>query len=181
MSELPGLSLVVGVVLAEVLAYLGFDGHSVKWPNDILVGGRKLAGILVEASGEADGPATAVLGIGVNFRVHEAHGGQIDQPWTDLSREGSRSISRNQMAGILVDRLIHACRLYGDRRLGPFLERWNAYDGFVDQPVWLIRGGQSVAGIYRGVAPSGAMILEDASGRSEHHAGEVSLRRKVEI
>jgi len=181
MTELAGLSLVVGVVLAEVLAHLGFEGHSVKWPNDILVGERKLAGILVEASGEADGPATAVLGIGVNLRLHETQGGQIDQPWTDLSREGLLSISRNQMAGILIDRLIHACQVYDDKRLAPFLDRWNAYDGFVDQPVWLSRGGRSVAGTYRGITPSGAMILEDASGRSEHHAGEVSLRRKGEI
>lgn len=181
MTELAGLSLVVGVVLAEVLAHLGLEGHSLKWPNDVLVGGRKLAGILVEASGEADGPATAVLGVGVNFRLQEAQGAEIDQPWTDLARESSQAISRNRMAGLLIDRLIQSCRLYGAERLSPFLRRWDEFDGFVDQPVWLMRGGQAIAGTYRGIASSGAMILEDASGSSEHHAGEVSLRKKGEI
>jgi BirA family biotin operon repressor/biotin-[acetyl-CoA-carboxylase] ligase len=181
MSELAGLSLVAGVVVCEVLAHLGLKGHSLKWPNDILVGQRKLSGILVEASGEADGPATAVLGIGVNFRLPEAQGVQIDQPWTDLSRVSPLSISRNRMAGILIDRLILACHLFAAERLAPFLDRWETFDGFSGQPVNLIRGKQTIEGIYRGIAPSGAMVLEDATGRSEHHAGEVSLRKKGEI
>lgn len=181
MTELAGLSLVVGVVVAEALAQLGLEGHRLKWPNDVLVGERKLAGILVEASGEADGPATSVLGVGVNFRLAEAHGARIEQPWTDLSRVSPLPISRNRMAGILIDRLIDACRLFAAERLSPFLSRWEVFDGLNGQPVCLIRGKQSIEGTYRGIAPSGAMVLEDALGRSEHHAGEVSLRKKGEI
>ena len=56
------LSLAVGVVLAESMHELGIRGHALKWPNDVLAEGRKLAGILVEVSGEAEGPATAVIG-----------------------------------------------------------------------------------------------------------------------
>lgn len=178
MTELAGLSLMAGVVVAEVLAQLGLEGHCLKWPNDVLVDERKLAGILVEASGEADGPTASVLGIGVNFRLPEGHGARIDQPWTDLSRASSLPISRNRMAGVLIDRLIHACGLYASERLSPFLGRWEVFDGFIDQPVLLTRGTESIEGTYRGIAPSGAMVLESASGRSEHHAGEVSLRKR---
>ena len=177
MSELGGLSLVVGVVVAEVLSHLGVEGHSLKWPNDVLVDGRKLSGVLVEVSGEADGPSTAVLGVGVNFRLREEQGAQIDQPWTDLTQAGTAAVSRNRMAGILIDRLIRACRIFSTERLVPFIDRWTQFDGMCGQPVRLVRGPHSIDGIYRGITPSGGVLLEEASGRNEYHAGEVSLRR----
>jgi len=180
MTELAGLSLAAGVVVAEALGSLGLKGHSLKWPNDVVVDGRKLSGILLEVSGEADGPATAVLGIGVNFRVPQEHGAQIEQPWTDLSQASRVPISRNRLAGVLIDQLVLACRLFSTDRLLPFLDRWEIFDSMGGQGVRILGGSQSIEGIYRGIAPSGAMVLEDSSGRrSEHHAGEVSLRRDV--
>lgn len=177
MTELAGLSLVTGVVVAEVLGRLGFQGHSLKWPNDVLVDGRKLSGILLEVAGEAGGPATAVVGIGINFRVADELGAQIDQPWTDIRRESSAPLSRNQMAGVLIDQLILACRLFAKDRLSPFLGRWRSFDGLLGRDVSVIRGNESIEGIYRGVSPSGAMLLENGGGRREFHAGEVSLRK----
>jgi BirA family biotin operon repressor/biotin-[acetyl-CoA-carboxylase] ligase len=177
MSDLAGLSLVAGVVVAEVLEQMGLHSHCLKWPNDVLVEGRKLAGILVEASGEADGPSTAIVGIGVNFHLPQRRAGSIDQPWIDLRQASPLAISRNRMAGALVDQLIHAFKLFAAEQLAPFLDRWRRFDGLSGKDVQVMRGDQAVSGIYRGVAASGAMILEDGSGHSEHHAGEVSLRR----
>lgn len=177
MSELAGLSLMAGVVLAEVLQDLGLDGHTLKWPNDILVDGRKLAGILVEASGEAGGPATAVIGLGINLSMPAGHGAMIDQPWTDLDRAGVASISRNQLAGALVDGLTQACVAFSAERLTPFLPRWERFDKLRGQSITVLRGDCSIEGIYRGISPSGALLLENSTGRSEHHAGEVSLRK----
>lgn len=177
MTELGGLSLVAGVVVAEVLAQLGLEGHSLKWPNDVLVDGRKLCGVLLEVSGEADGPSTAVLGVGVNFRLPARQGSKIDQPWTDLSRSNAPVISRNRLAGVLLDRLIEACREFGVGRLAPFLPRWDRFDPFKGQVVRVVRGPNSSKGIYRGITPSGAILLEGPSGLGEYHAGEVSLRK----
>lgn len=178
MTELAGLSLMAGVVVAEALARLGLGGHSLKWPNDVLVNGRKLSGVLLEVSGEAGGPATAVLGIGVNFRIPRAQGAKIDQPWTDLSQLSQAPMSRNQLAGVLIDQLILACRLFSTERLRPFLDRWGHFDGLGGQAVCIIGASRNIEGIYRGITPLGAMLLEDSSGRlSEHHAGEVSLRK----
>ena len=176
MNDLAGLSLAAGVVVAEVLQRLGMDGHALKWPNDILVDGRKLSGILVEASGESGGPATAVIGIGVNFRIPADQGRRIDQPWTDLRQVCERNVSRNRMAGMLIDGLIDACLTYENERLSPFLDRWKRFDRMRDQEVLLLRGDQVTAGIYRGIAASGALLLDEASGRREYNAGEVSLR-----
>ena len=80
------------------------------------------------------------------------------------------------MAGILIDRLIRACRLFSSERLKPFLGRWDHYDGLAGQAVRVTRGPQSVEGVYRGITPSGGLMLEAPSGLSEYHAGEVSLR-----
>ena len=176
MNDSAGLSLVAGVVVAESLQRLGLEGHTLKWPNDILFDGRKLCGILIEASGEAGGPATAVIGIGVNFRIPADQGELIDQPWMDLQQAGAPSVSRNRMAGMLIDGLINACQTYATQRLSPFLNRWNRFDQMRDREVLLLRGGQVNTGIYRGITTSGALLLDEISGRREYHAGEVSLR-----
>lgn len=181
MSDLAGLSLVSGVVLAELLRDHGLAGHTLKWPNDLLHGQRKLAGILLEVSGEADGPATAVIGVGLNMRMPRDVGNQIDQPWTDLARAGCGQISRNLLAAGLTERLADACRLYQASQLGPFVARWSMFDALLDRPVQILTGEAARQGIYRGISDSGAMILESSSGRSEHRAGEVSLRAAAGI
>ena len=176
MSELAGLSLVAGVVVAEVLAKLGLVGHRLKWPNDVLVDNRKLAGILVEVAGEAGGPAAAVIGIGINFHLPDGVGSRIDQPWIDLRQADAGHISRNGLAGRLIDELIVACSLFAGERLAPFIDRWQAFDALRGKPVWILRGTEPIKGVYRGIAPSGAVVIENHAGRSEHHAGEISLR-----
>lgn len=178
MTELAGLSLVAGVVVAEILHDIGLREHSLKWPNDVLVDGRKLAGILVEAFGEAGGPAVAVVGIGINLSLPPHAAQHIDQPWTSLDEYCDISVSRNRLAGLLIDRLISACRDFAAHRLVPFVPRWNRFDGFRDHDVKVVRGDTVIEGVYRGIAATGAMLLENANGRSEHHAGEVSLRRQ---
>lgn len=177
MVRLAGLSLAVGVVVAETLAEFGLRGHALKWPNDVLVGDRKLAGVLVEVSGETDGPACAVIGIGINVQLSEAEAGAIDQPWVDLAHCGLGPVSRNRLAGRLVAGLIAAARLFADEGLAAFVARWEAYDRLRGQTVRVISGERHLEGTYRGIAASGAMLLETATGCTEHHAGEVSLRR----
>ena len=176
MGELSGLSLVAGVVVAEVLAELGLVGHSLKWPNDVLIDNRKLAGILVEVTGEAGGPAAAIIGIGSNVRLPDTVDAEIDQPWIDLHRADAGHISRNRLAGRLIDQLIAACSVFASRGLEPFIDRWQVFDQMHGKPVRILRGSESVEGVYRGIAASGAVVIEDQVGRREYHAGEVSLR-----
>lgn len=176
MSELSGLSLAAGVVVAEVLQRLGLESHWLKWPNDVMVGDRKLCGILVEAMGETGGPVNAIVGVGLNIRVSPKHALQIDRPWTDLVLAGAPEISRNQLAGMLIDALIGACGQYANNGLAPFLVRWDVFDGLCGQRVNILQGSETIAGVYRGVSESGAVVLEGPQGLSEHLAGEVSLR-----
>ena len=175
-ADLAGLSLAAGVVLAETLRDQGLSGHTLKWPNDILVADRKLAGILVEASGEATGPAVGVIGLGLNLRMPDASGAGIDQPWTDLARAGVELRSRNRFAATLVSALAEACTLYQSKQLQPFLSRWEGFDHCRNRRVRLIGGSGTTVGICRGIASSGALLLETDEGCREFRAGEISLR-----
>ena len=177
LAALSGLSLVAGVVLARVLAEAGLDGHCLKWPNDLLVDGRKLAGILVEASGEAAGPCTAVIGIGLNLKMDPALASCIDQPWSDLHRHLADPPSRNRLAGDLLDGLLQACIDYGQMGLEPFLEDWRRWDGFAGRPVVIHdHAGRSMAGTCRGVDERGGLLLDTGEALRTFHSGEVSLR-----
>lgn len=176
LSELAGLSLVAGIVVAEVLDHYGVQDLGLKWPNDVLASGRKLSGILVEASGETAGPSTAVIGVGVNVRIPTAAAEPIDQPWTDLTRSGVDGVSRNALAADLIDRLVAACDAFESGATAQILARWAAFDALLDQAVRIERGDRWTDGIYRGIAPSGAVRIETANGLEEYLAGEVSLR-----
>ena len=153
------------------------QGHVLKWPNDILIDDKKLSGILVDVVGESEGPASAVIGVGANVRMPRAQAIDIDQPWIDLDRAGLVMISRNQIAGVLIDCLIETCQCFASAGFTPFVPRWQQYDRLLGERVRLTWGDQASEGVYRGITPSGTLLLEGRHGCTEHSAGEVSLRR----
>src|SRR4029079_13046998 len=87
------------------LADAGLERVQVKWPNDIVVDFRKLAGILVETSGEMQGPSVAVIGVGVNYRLPERIVEKIDQPVIDVVHVAARPPSRSRLLGAILARL----------------------------------------------------------------------------
>ncbi len=104
-SMLGGLSLAVAVAVARALAKTGVQGFALKWPNDIISAGKKLAGILLEISGEATGPAAVVCGVGINVLLNRESARSIDQPWTDLYHMMGAVPSRNRLVGALISEL----------------------------------------------------------------------------
>lgn len=176
LSELAGLSLLAGVVVAETLEAHGVTGLMLKWPNDVLIGDRKLCGILVEASGATDGPATAVIGIGLNVMLPRETSAQIDRPCIDLAHLADALPSRNRLAGTLLSALIEACAAYSTVPSASFIERWRRYDRLTGRQVNVLRADRTITGIYRGINEDGAMLLETEQGLESHLAGEVSLR-----
>ena len=176
-AELSGLSLAAGIIVAETLEQMGIQGVGLKWPNDVLWDSRKLAGLLLEVSGEQGGPSRVVLGLGINTMLAAEQGQSIDQPWSDLAQiPGGRSISRNELAGLLIDNLSNLPILFQDEGLAPFMGRWKKYDVFSGKPVVLRMGDASIEGIYRGIDERGALMLERGNVIDLFHGGEVSLR-----
>lgn len=170
-----GLSLVVGIIMAETLTELGASQVRVKWPNDIYVHDRKLAGILVEMSGRTGDVAHAVIGAGINLNMSEDRKQIIDQPWISLQSAGI-TIDRNELCAALIDKLRFNLRKFEDEGLAGFIRRWNDFDNFINRPVKLLIGDRFEEGIARGIDKNGALLLEQSGTIKAWLGGEISLR-----
>ena len=170
---LAGLSLVVGVLLCDALEAVGADRIALKWPNDVLRHGRKLAGVLVEMTGDVSGPCTAVIGTGINVNMPARSAARIEQPWSDLH---DVTPSRNTLVAEFLNRLLPTLATYEKQGFAPWRKRWSALDTYADSPVIVEANGRRTAGTARGVDHRGALVLETATGCLSLHGGEVSLR-----
>lgn len=170
-----GLSLVIGIVMAEVLRDLGAEHVRVKWPNDLYLQDRKLAGILVELTGKTGDAAQIVIGAGVNLVMRKTQAEDISQSWINLQEAGVR-IDRNQLASRLIIELRTALQRFEQEGLTPFLSRWEALDNFINRPVKLIIGEKEIFGISRGIDSQGALLLEQDGVIKPWVGGEISLR-----
>ena len=175
-AALGPLSVAVGVVVAEALAACGADGLGLKWPNDVLWQGRKLAGVLTEVMGEATGPARVVVGIGVNVNMPEAAAAAIDQPWVDLKTIIGGPVDRNPVAARLLSGLARGLDQFAREGFEPMRPAWDRLDLARGQPVVVTTGEGAVAGDCRGLDDSGALLVAVGGLTRRYLSGEVSLR-----
>ncbi|MCY7354753.1 MAG: bifunctional biotin--[acetyl-CoA-carboxylase] ligase/biotin operon repressor BirA [Lysobacter sp.] len=176
LTRLGGLSLVAGVAVAEALHASGYAETRLKWPNDVVIGVRKLGGILVEGGGEHAGPVRAVIGIGLNVRMPQADAVDIDQPWIDLAAANTRLPSRNAIAADVLTHLLPALETFDREGLAPFLPRYAAVDGLVGRTITVQAGDGDHAGLALGIADDGALRVGLADGERVFHSGDVSVR-----
>lgn len=172
---LGGLSLAIAVAVLRALTECGLHDAGLKWPNDILVNGKKLAGILLEVAGENNGPCYAAIGVGVNFDMSPGGGAAIDQPWTDLHRCGV-TLGRNVVAGKVLHHLLLAIPQYLSAGLEAFHDEWNKWDLTRDRSVMLLQGERKRYGIARGIDSHGLLQVEEADGIRGYSSGEISIR-----
>ncbi|MCO6411202.1 MAG: bifunctional biotin--[acetyl-CoA-carboxylase] ligase/biotin operon repressor BirA [Thiogranum sp.] len=171
-----GFSLVVAIAVLRALQQCGVDGLGVKWPNDILFQGRKLAGILLDISGESSGPFTVIIGVGVNCNLPARAAQEIDQPWADLSQTGV-DMDRNRLAAMILESLLQAIDAYSAEGLDAFMQEWARFDLVSGRLVELQHGpGGTTSGVARGVDSQGALLIEKDGITRSFHAGEVSVR-----
>jgi BirA family biotin operon repressor/biotin-[acetyl-CoA-carboxylase] ligase len=170
-----GLSLVIGIVMAEVLQDLGADKVRVKWPNDLYLQDRKLAGILVELTGKTGDAAQIVIGAGLNMVMRHVETDIVNQGWITLQEAGV-NIDRNALAVRLIKELRESLVLFEQEGLAPFLPRWEKLDNFIHRPVKLIIGDKEIFGISRGIDAQGALLLEQDGILKPWVGGEISLR-----
>ncbi|WP_260260048.1 bifunctional biotin--[acetyl-CoA-carboxylase] ligase/biotin operon repressor BirA [Vibrio intestinalis] len=188
MAAAMGLSLVVGVAIVEALEKMGVEGIKLKWPNDLYFEDRKLAGILVEMSGQAGAAANLVIGMGMNLMMQNNQQAPsnnitlqgITQPWASLSEAiGADVIDRNKLAATLINTLDSALREYEDCGMTGFVSRWNRLDNFIGREVRLIMGNKEIKGIAQGINEQGAVLIKTSQGLESYIGGEISLRPSV--
>lgn len=170
-----GLSLAIGVAVVQALESAGYRDLSLKWPNDIYMARRKLAGILVEMSAAVGGICHLVIGVGVNLNLPDAVISQLDQPCAHLA-EQPVVVERNQLSATIIQRLRDALTLFERQGLSAFLTEWNRLDIFMQQPVKVLLGNQVIHGLYCGIDGQGNMLLQDHEGIHKFVGGEISLR-----
>lgn len=170
-----GLSLVIGIVMAEVLQELGARDVRVKWPNDLYLQDRKLAGILVELTGKTGDAAQIVIGAGINLAMRSPDAEVVNQGWINLQEAGI-NIDRNALTAMLVNKLRRTLLEFERDGLAPFQQRWAALDNFINRPVKLLIGDREVLGIARGIDQQGGLMLEQDGVTKSWVGGEISLR-----
>lgn len=175
-AALEGLSLAVGVAVARALHSACGVEPQLKWPNDIQFAGAKLGGILLEMSGDADGPCQVVVGIGINVAMPREAAGAIDQAWTDLRQLAPGHPPRSALLAALLNTLLPLLDSYEAGGFAPWRDAWLALDAYAGERVVLDTGGQRMAGIARGVDGRGALQLETTTGVRSVYGGEISLR-----
>ncbi|MCQ4348414.1 bifunctional biotin--[acetyl-CoA-carboxylase] ligase/biotin operon repressor BirA [Pseudomonas stutzeri] len=173
-TQLQALSLVVGLVVLRVLRKLGVQDVALKWPNDLLVGSRKVAGILLELNGDPADICHVVIGIGINVNMLEVAG--IDQPWTSMLRETGSLVDRSQLAAVLGEELGQALALHREHGFAAFHQDWESNHLWQGREVRLTSGVHEVVGTVLGVTIDGALRLLRDGGEQVYSGGELSLR-----
>jgi BirA family biotin operon repressor/biotin-[acetyl-CoA-carboxylase] ligase len=174
MGALAGLSLVAGVVVIEALHDCGAAGLGLKWPNDVQVGGRKLAGILVELGGEFLGPCFAVIGIGIN--LHSSQDSAIDQPVAALVQVCAALPSRNALIARLLSGLLHALDEFETAGFAPFAARFARHDILAGRALRVHTAAGVHDGIGAGVDERGALLVRHGTRVATYDSADVSVR-----
>lgn len=168
-TQLEGLSLMIAVSILNALKKYGIDVYfHFKWPNDVLYQGRKLAGILLENRDH-----NVVIGIGLNIFLPP----ECDTSWVGLQEIISQNISRNKIAGLLINEIFSDLQIFQKTGLTTFVKTWSDHDYFYNQKVQLILPTQNKFGIAKGINSKGQFLLQNETGKLETiNSGEISLR-----
>ncbi len=180
-APITGLPLAIGVGLAESLQTLGFPVQ-LKWPNDVLRDGKKLAGILLESAKvrqDSGSRLWLVIGIGMNLRLSEEFEQQIERkvaeaPWL-------AQMPRQELYAHILNHLARACFEFSQQGLAAFQSRWQALHAYQGQEVVLLDQGQlRLRGRAIGIDQQGALLVQTENGVQVVYAGDVSLRLSEE-
>lgn len=175
LAQTMGLSLVVGCSLVNILSGMGIHGLGLKWPNDVYLDNKKLAGVLVEMTGQMDNKCQLIIGVGLNLAMSSSQGQTIDQPWSDLCGVID-SIDKTELIIKLQQQLKIDLQLFEKQGLQPFLTHWKKWDIFNQQPVSLLLGDNQIDGICQGINEQGAILLKTSNKIEAFVGGEITLR-----
>jgi BirA family transcriptional regulator, biotin operon repressor / biotin---[acetyl-CoA-carboxylase] ligase len=177
--DVGSLSLAMGVCVLRALRRLSVSALSLKWPNDILLGDAKLGGILIELRAEAAGPASAVIGIGLNVALGAALVAQIGTTGVtaaDLTAAGSARPARNAIAAQVIDACLAGLLEFEREGLRGFMDEWRRADALRGRSVTVLSGDERTRGLARGIDTAGALLVEAAHGLRKFVSGEVTVR-----
>lgn len=152
---------------------------ALKWPNDILVDGKKLGGILIELRAESDGPACVIIGIGLNVALGAAllqTIGETGVAAIDLVTAGVAQPSRNELVAALVTHVVRGLLAFEQEGLRPFVEEWRTADALRGRQIDVQTLEGVARGLARGIDLHGALVVETPQGVRRFVSGDVTVR-----
>jgi BirA family biotin operon repressor/biotin-[acetyl-CoA-carboxylase] ligase len=174
MRQLEGLSLVVGLAVLQALRNFGVQSTGLKWPNDVLVGNKKIAGILLELVGDPADVCHVVLGIGINVNMQLSD--EVDQEWTSIRLESGKSSDRNALVVELSKQLSAHIKRHQADGFSVLQSEWEANHLWQGRFVSLIAGSSQIDGVVLGIDSQGALRLKVDGVEKVFSGGELSLR-----
>ncbi|GHA05272.1 bifunctional ligase/repressor BirA [Arenicella chitinivorans] len=174
-ETITGLGLAVALEVAEYLRESFHVDVQIKWPNDLMVNGAKLAGVLIDVGGESTGACNVVIGLGLNVHQPDWSQGGAYQ-WQDLSGLGIRC-DRNELVSGLANRLVKMLSDFATTGFASRTARWNSLSEYAGKRVRVLGVGDELEGVMRGVDEMGALLIDvDGQGVSRVVDSNVSVR-----
>jgi BirA family biotin operon repressor/biotin-[acetyl-CoA-carboxylase] ligase len=182
LSVLGGLSLAIGIGLTEFLNKKTNSRVKLKWPNDLLCDNKKLAGILVEASGDSTDTSFVNVGIGINWNMSSKFTEGIDQPWINLFDILPHHIDRTELLADLLMELDRTIDFFVEEGFEIFNKKWHENSAFIGKEI-LIKSKlgseeKNIIGTELGIDKNGAIKVQTPQGEQSFYSGEVSLRKR---
>jgi BirA family biotin operon repressor/biotin-[acetyl-CoA-carboxylase] ligase len=174
----PELTLVAAVALAEALREQGTEA-AIKWPNDVHLDGRKVAGILTELSAEPERVHFVIVGVGVNLNSRAEHfPDELRETATSLALATGQRVLRARFAATLWGRMEEWLDRYLEEGFDPVRARWKALSSTLGQDVLVRTDRQELRGRAEDIDPSGALMVRTEGGSLERVlAGDVEQLR----
>lgn len=165
-SEMSGLSLVIGILIAKALKSLNPKlNPRLKWPNDIYINDQKMGGILIDLIAEAHGNCTAIISMGLNINMKDVTLEDIDQPWTSLEDILNEKLDRNVVIVRMVESILKGMETFHKLGIEPFLPEWKDYDLLEGEKISVSTGKEVISGTSKGISPQGYLLLELPTGK----------------
>ncbi len=174
-SQLDGLSLAIGTILASSLNKLTQNQVGIKWPNDLLIEKKKISGILIETI-DINNKVGVVIGIGINVHMSKEEGKGIDQSWIALDEVTNSKNNRNKIIGDIVNKVFQLTSVFTEEGFKPYKLDYESLDVLTGK-----KCNMNIEGIDKtievlGVNDKGEMLVKDGSENLTLRYGEVSIR-----
>ena len=169
---LQGLSLVTALSAHAAIRNLGVESLQLKWPNDLLVGNKKLSGILLELC-DHSAQTWVVFGIGVNYKLTKDQRASIGRPAIDVSEVLTKPPSIEQLAAAITVELLRNIGEFISSGFSTFQSAWNSYDRYLEKDIVIQNGNSRKIGRHQGVDENGSLLLQTIDGLQRISGGEL--------
>jgi BirA family biotin operon repressor/biotin-[acetyl-CoA-carboxylase] ligase len=179
-EQAPGFTLMAAAALAQAVQQVTGMAPGIKWPNDLLLAGKKFCGILTEMKAEMDRIHYLVIGTGINVNMDpQLFPAEFRDTATSIKKELGQEVSRIRLLSAYLKSMETLYRIYLEQGLSPIIEEWKAWSITLGQSVTLTSGHEVFRGRAIDIAGNGGLVVLGDNGEQKiFHSGEVTLRNK---